>query len=61
VTQCNAAKNFKTLFGEKVVDAALQRVNRLIRDEEKLIAAQTLEVVHGLDKKMSGLPYGEQI
>jgi hypothetical protein len=61
VTQCNAEKFFNKLFGEKAVEAALQRVNRLIRDEEKLIAAQTLEVVHGLDKKMSGLPYGEQI
>lgn len=61
MTQCHAAKFFKKLFGEKDVETALQRVNRLTLDEQKLTAAQTLEVVYGLDKKMSGLPYGEQI
>ena len=61
MAQCNTEKIFNKLFGEKDVEAALQRLNRLIRDEEKLTTTQTLEVVHGLDKKMSGLGYGEQI
>lgn len=60
MTQCNSEKFFKKLFGEKDIEVALQRVNRLTRDEENLTAARTLEVVHGLDRKMSGLPYGEQ-
>lgn len=61
MTQCNAEKFFNKLFGEKDIEAALQRVNRLTQDEEKLTAAQTLEIVHGLDKKINVLPYGEEI
>jgi len=60
VTQCNAEKIFNKLFGKKDVEEALQRVNQLTRDEEKLTTAHILKVVDGLDKKMRA-PYGEQI
>ena len=61
MTQCNVEKFFKKLFGEKDVEAALQRLNRLIRVEGKLIAAQTLGNTYDLKKKIDGLPDGEQI
>jgi hypothetical protein len=54
-------KFVKKLFGEKDVEAVLQRLNRLTQDEAKLTAAQILEVVHGLVQNMSVVTDGEQI
>ena len=49
------------LFGEKDIEAVLQRLNRLTQDEAKLTAAQILEVVHGLVQNMKVVTDGEQI
>jgi hypothetical protein len=49
------------LFGEKDIEAALQRLNRLTEDEAKLMAVQILEVVHGLVQNMRDATDGEQI
>ena len=38
----------KKLRGEKDIEAALQRLDRLTLDEARATAAQTLEVVYGL-------------
>jgi hypothetical protein len=38
----------KKAFGEKDVEAVLQRLDRLTQAEARTTAAQTLEVVHGL-------------
>ena len=51
----------KKLFGEKDVEAVLQRLNRLTQDEAKLTAAQILEVVHGLVQNMGVITNGKQI
>jgi hypothetical protein len=53
-------KFVKKLFGEKNIEAVLQRLNRLTQEEEKLTAAQILEVVHGLVQNMSVVSDGEQ-
>jgi hypothetical protein len=46
-------KNFvKKLFGEKDVEAVLQRLDRLTQDEARITATQTLEVVYGLMQNM---------
>jgi hypothetical protein len=52
-------KFVKKLFGEKDIEPVLQRLNRLTRDEAKLTAAQTLEVVHGLVQNMRVVTDGE--
>ena len=54
-------KFVKKLFGEKDIEAVLQRLNRLTQDEAKLTAAQILEVVHGLVQNMKVVTDGEQI
>ena len=51
----------KKLFGEKDIEAALQRLNRHTEDEAKLMAVQILEVVHGLVQNMRDAADGEQI
>jgi hypothetical protein len=43
----------KKVFGEKGVEAALQRLNRLTQDEVRMTATETLEVVYGLSQNMS--------
>ena len=53
-------KFVKKLFGEKDIEAVLQRLNRLTQDEAKLTAAQILEVVHGLVQNMREVTDGEQ-
>jgi hypothetical protein len=61
VTQCNAEKLVKKLFGgEKDVEAVLQRLDRLTQEEARITAAQTLEVVHGLMQNMRMVMDGEQ-
>ena len=53
-------KYVKKLFGDKKLEAVLQRLNRLTQDEAKLTAAQILEVVHGLAHNMRLVTDGEQ-
>jgi hypothetical protein len=59
LTQCNAEKLVKKFFGEKDVEAAVQRLGRLTDDEARITAAQTLEVVYGLVQNMRVVMDGE--
>ena len=59
LTQCNAEKLVKKLFGENDVEAVLQRLGRLTQDEAQITAAQTLEVVYGLIQNMRVVMDGE--
>jgi hypothetical protein len=54
VTQYSAEKLVKKLFGEKDVEAVLQRLDRLTQDEARTTAAEILKVVYGLVQDMSG-------
>ena len=60
LTERNAVKSVKKGFGEKDVEAILQRLDRLTQDEARTTAAQTLEVVHGLIQNMRMIIDGEQ-
>ena len=60
LTEHNAVKSVKKGFGEKDVEAILQRLDRLTQDEARTTAAQTLEVVHGLVQNMRIIIDGEQ-
>ena len=60
LTEHNAVKLVKKGFGEKDVEAILQRLDRLTQDEARTTAAQTLEVVHGLVQNMRIIIDGEQ-
>jgi hypothetical protein len=59
--QCVAEKFMKMMWGKDKIQAALERLDRLTKDEGLLVAAQTLGVVRGLaeDMKvvMGGAPY----
>ena len=61
LTQCDTVKLVKKLFGEKDVEAVLQRLGRLTQDEARITAAQTLEVVYGLTQNIRVVMDGEQI
>ena len=61
LTRCNAEKLLKKLFGEKDVEAIVQRLDRLTQEEARLTAAQTLEVVYGLSRNMRVVIDSEQI
>jgi hypothetical protein len=61
LTQCDTVKLVKKLFGEKDVEAVLQRLGRLTQDEARITAAQTLEVVYGLTQNMRVVMDGEQL
>ena len=52
LTQCNAEKFVKKLFGENEVEEVLRRLDRLTQDEARVTAALTLEVVYGLVQNM---------
>jgi hypothetical protein len=60
LTQRNAVKFVKKGFGEKEVEAVLQRLDRLTQDEARTTAAQSLEVVYGLVQNMRAVMDGEQ-
>jgi hypothetical protein len=60
LTQRYAEKLFKKFFGEKDVEAVIERLDRLTHDEARITAAQTLEVVYGLAQNMSRAMDGEQ-
>jgi hypothetical protein len=53
-------KFLKKVFGEKDVEAVLQRLDRLTQDEARMTAAQILSVVYGLAQNMSVIMDGEQ-
>jgi hypothetical protein len=50
----------KKLRGEKDLEAALHRLDRLTQDEVRATAAQTLEVVHGLVQYRRAVMDGEK-
>jgi hypothetical protein len=49
------------LRGEKDIEAAIQRLNRLTEDEGRAAAAQTLEVVYGLLQHKRAIMDGEYL
>jgi hypothetical protein len=49
------------MFGEKDVEAVLQRLDRLTHDEARATAVHTLEVVHGLVQGMRVVLDGKQM
>ena len=54
LTQCNAEKFVKSLFGgEKGAEAVLQRIDRLTQNEARTTAAETLKVIYGFVQDMS--------
>ena len=55
------AEKLIKLFGEKDVEAVIQRLDRLTQDEARITAAQTLEVVYGLVQNMKVVMDGEKI
>ena len=57
----SAEKLVKKLFGEKEVEAVLQRLDRLTQDEARITAAQTLEVVYGLVQNMRVVMDSKQV
>jgi len=57
----NAVKFVKKAFGEKDVEAVLQRLDWLTQDKAWTMAAHTLKVVYGLMKSISVVMDGEQI
>ena len=59
LTQCNAEKFVKKLFGENDVEAVLHRLDRLTHDEARTTAVQTLEVVYGLVQNMRAVIDGK--
>jgi hypothetical protein len=60
LTQLDAVKFVKKLLGEKDVEAALQRLDRLTQDEARSTAVETLRVIHGLVHNMSVVMEGKQ-
>ena len=59
--QCVTEKFMKMLWGKDKIQTALDRLDRLTKDEGLSVAAQTLGVVHGLAENMKvvmgGVPY----
>jgi len=58
VAECAAEKFTKKLLGESEIETVLQRLDRLTQDEARMIAAQTLGVVHGLVKSVKAVMEG---
>jgi len=52
-TERNVERFMKKLFGEKDAESALQRLDRLIRDEARTTAAEILKVVNDLVPDLS--------
>ena len=48
MAQRGAEKFAKKLLGESEIEAVLQKLERLTQEEVRMMAAQTLEVVHCL-------------
>jgi hypothetical protein len=61
VAQCATGKFTKKLLsGEREIEDALQRLDRLTQDEVRMTVAQTLGVVHGLVGGVKVLMEGRQ-
>jgi hypothetical protein len=60
LTKCDAVKFVKKVFGEKDIQAVLQRLDRLAQDEARTTTAQTLGVAHRLVDNMREFMDGEQ-
>jgi hypothetical protein len=60
LTQHDTVKFVKKFLGQKDVEAALQRLDRLTHDEARSTAAETLRVTHGLVHNMSVVMEGKQ-
>ena len=58
MAECAAEKFTKKLLGESEIETVLQRLDRLTQDEARMIAAQTLGVVHGLVKSVKAVMEG---
>jgi hypothetical protein len=56
LTQSNAEK---WLFGEKDIEAVLQRVDRLTQDVAQSAVAEIFKVIHGLLQNVNGAMDGE--
>ena len=50
----------KKLLGDREIEAVLQRLDRLTREEGRMAVAQTLEVVHGLVNNVKVVMNGAQ-
>lgn len=59
VAQCVIAMFAKKLAGNKDVEAALQRLDRLTQDEAWMVNAQTLDVVYRLERNIRAVMEGE--
>jgi hypothetical protein len=59
-TQRNTARFVKSYFEDEDVEAALQTLDRLTRDEARMVAVEVLRVVHGLVHTMNATLDGEQ-
>ena len=51
----------KKLLGESEIQAVLQRLDRLTRDEARMTGAETLQVVHGLITNMKLIMDGTHV
>jgi len=61
VTQCESEKLGKKLLGGNDVEAVLQRLDRLTREEAQTTATETLELVYDLVKNMNVVMDGARI
>jgi hypothetical protein len=52
-------KSVKKLLGEKVVEAVLQRLDRLTLDQARTTALHIFEVIYGLVQNMTAVMGGE--
>jgi hypothetical protein len=56
--QCAAEKFTKKLLGESEIEAVLQRLDRLTKDEARITVTQTWSVVHGLVESVKAIMEG---
>jgi len=59
-TQRHAVKSVKKCFGDTVIEAILQRLDRLTQDEARMTVPETLAVIYGLVQNMRMLIDGER-
>jgi hypothetical protein len=59
-TQRGIEKFAKKLLGESEIEAVLQKLDRLTQEEARMMAAQTLEVVHCLVNNVKMVMDGAQ-
>ena len=59
-TQHRAAKFVKKFYKEKDIEAVLQKLDQLMQDEARTVAAQTFAVLHGLIRNVKVLIEGEK-